>query len=459
MKALHPEKTPLESWISKKINSGSEVLTQKQLAAYQLAKLNGTLEYVQKNSRFYQRHLREADCRLASLTDLERLPLTTADDLRDSGQEMICVKPGEIQRIVTLQTSGTTGLPKRVFFTEEDQELTIDFFHHGMLTMVKPGDRVLVLLPGKAPGSVGELLQRGLARAGAEGLVHGPVADPQTALAQMIRDRVNVVVGIPTQVLALVRLSKSRRLNPFPPLHSVLLTTDHVPNSIVRELVKVWDCQVFNHYGMTEMGLGGGVDCQSFDGYHLREVDLFFEIIDPLTGCPVPEGQMGEVVFTTLTRTGMPLIRYRTGDYSRFIPQVCSCGTILRRLARIRSRDRVLLGPDQVLSIADLDEALFALDEVLDFRAVLATEQGKPVLSLEVYWSGDLPGGNISDGAASEEAIPETARQQISQAIKELPMIKSAISSDLQLNLTVKKNSPACGGNGTGKRTIIDQRG
>ena len=73
-------------------------------------------------------------------------------------------------------------------------------------------------------------------------------------------------------------------------------------------------------------------------GYHLRETDLYVEIVDPETGNPVLDGEPGEVVFTTLTRRGMPLIRYPTGDVSRFLPDPCPCGTVLKTLERIRNR-------------------------------------------------------------------------------------------------------------------------
>jgi phenylacetate-CoA ligase len=80
------------------------------------------------------------------------------------------------------------------------------------------------------------------------------------------------------------------------------------------------------------------VECAARQGYHWREADLYFEIVDPVTGQPLPDGEAGEIVFTTLTRQGMPLIRYRTGDISRFLPGPCACGAVLRRLATIQGR-------------------------------------------------------------------------------------------------------------------------
>ena len=89
---------------------------------------------------------------------------------------------------------------------------------------------------------------------------------------------------------------------------------------------------------MTEMGLGCAVSCGELIGCHIRESDLYLEIIDPKTGQVLPDGEEGEVVFTTLTRKGMPFIRYRTGDWSSFINEPCQCGSILKRISRVGDR-------------------------------------------------------------------------------------------------------------------------
>jgi phenylacetate-coenzyme A ligase PaaK-like adenylate-forming protein len=264
-----------------------------------------------------------------------------------------------------------------MYFTLSDQELTIDFFHHGMSTLVDPGDRVLILLPGERIGSVGDLLATALTRMGAYPIGHGVVRSLDETLGVMMREDVNSLVGIPIQVLALARHAGQgvgKRLR----LKSALLSTDYVPRAVVQELRRLWGCDIFEHYGMTEMGLGGGVDCAAHAGYHMREADLYFEIVDPVTGSVLPEGDEGEVVVTTLTRQGMPLIRYRTGDLSRFIPGHCPCGTVLRRLERVvgRKNGRIVVQGDQSFTLADLDEALFAVEKVIDFTVAVDRTQG-----------------------------------------------------------------------------------
>jgi phenylacetate-coenzyme A ligase PaaK-like adenylate-forming protein len=315
------------------------------------------------------------------LSDLSRFPFTTPEDIRQHGLQFLCVSQDEIQRVVTLDTSGTTGQPKRLYFTKEDQELTIDFFQVGMSTFTAPEDKVLILLPCERRGSVGDLLAIALLRLGCQPIKYGIVHDPDEPLSIIENEKVNVVVGIPTQILGLSRYGRKIKLK------SVLLSTDHVPDSLKRAVELEWDCQVYNHFGMTEMGLGGGVDCQAKRGYHLREADLFFEIVAPETGLPVAEGEYGEVVFTTLTRRGMPLIRYRTGDISRFIPGECPCGTCLKTLESIRFRaaGKILVGSSGKLTIADLDEVLFSFHEVSNFTASLIHDSGMNTLKLKVY--------------------------------------------------------------------------
>jgi len=383
--------TPLESWIAVKIGEEGRPLSLHSLRAYQLTKLNETLSRAQQRSAFYRRLLGEREIRLSTLEDVADLPFTTAADISAAPLDFVCAKQDQVERIVTLPTSGTTGPPKRIFYTAEDQDLTRDFFHHGMSTLVGPRDRVLILLPGSLPGSVGELLKDGLERLGAEALPHGPVTDPRRTLDLIHRERVNAMVGVPVQVLTLARLGRAEGLPRPAGLRSVLLSTDRVPYAVARAIEDIWGCDVYNHYGTTEMGLGGGVDCRARSGYHIREADLLFEVVDPVTGRPAAEGEQGEVVFTTLTRQAMPLIRYRTGDVSRFLPEPCRCGTVLKRMAHVDGRltDGISLPGGATLSQRDFDEALFPLDELADFKIVYREGPGRPTLIVQVLPCSD----------------------------------------------------------------------
>lgn len=437
--------TPLESWIASKIGLEGRPLGIEALHGYQLERLNKTLSLVQDRSRFYRRWLGTGAVVLTTLEDLTNLPFTTAEDLKEAPYDFLCVRQDEVERIVTLTTSGTTGAPKRIFFTAEDQELTRDFFHHGMSTLVEAGDRVLILLPGSLPGSVGDLLKDGLQRMDVDGIPHGPVTDVRHTLDVIEKERATALVGIPTQVLWLARVAAVEAGSRSIGLKSVLLSTDRVPHAVASAIKQAWGCDVYNHYGATEMGLGGGVDCRALAGYHLREADLFFEVVDPVTGQPMPEGEMGEVVFTTLTRGGMPLVRYRTGDLSRFIPGPCPCGTFLRRLDHVDQRlvGDVSLPGGGVLRQRDLDEALFPLAGLVDFKASLVqTETGG---MLAVYPRPCGPGR----GPGTDEVI---------EALRTIP----ALSADLErgrLSIRVSRwDKREAVSSGTAKRTIAELR-
>ena len=121
-------------------------------------------------------------------------------------------------------------------------------------------------------------------------------------------------------------------------IKSVLLSGDHVTPAMRAAIEQAWDCRVFEHYGSTEVGLGGAVQCRAHAGLHVREADLLFEVIDPATGQTLPDGAEGELVVTTLTRRGMPLIRFRTGDLVRMAAEPCACGSVLRCVERVIGR-------------------------------------------------------------------------------------------------------------------------
>lgn len=333
----------LDEWIAKKIGLASgKPLERRDIEAWQLHALNSVFELVYDRSGFYRS--RFGKVRLQSLEDIAFLPFTTPDDLLGDPLKMLCVSPGEINRIVSLPTSGTTGSSKRVYFTQGDQELCIDFFHHGMRLLVDSSDTVAILFPAKSPGSVGALLRKGLERIGAKSLsLFEMRGDPESLAGTLLRENVTSLAGPASVIQGLAEFCLSKGL-PIAGIRSVLLSAEYVSERCREVIRSAWGAGIYEHYGMTEMGLGCAVSCaaQLRDplnlGYHVREADIFIEIIDPATGMPQAPGKEGEIVFTSLTRRGMPFIRYRTGDISRWIPGDCSCGSVLKLLGRVHDR-------------------------------------------------------------------------------------------------------------------------
>lgn len=196
---------------------------------------------------------------------------------------------------------------------------------------------------------------------------------------------------------------------------------------------------------MTEMGYGGGVECSVHNGYHLRKTDLFVEIVDPETEAPLPDGVSGEVVFTTLTRRAMPLIRYRTGATARFLPELCPCGSTLRRMGKVQGRltSGAALGPMIRLDMAVLDEAIFAVPSVLDFQAELIPVNG--ISRLRVTLQCD------------PARFPVTSAE-VHTALSRMPVVHNAITQGL-LDIDPVRLSPESWFiTGATKRTLIDRR-
>lgn len=318
----------LDDWIESKINA--KLTERGELEHWQLDRINRTLAHAAEKSSFYRSLF--GNVRLDSLSDMAELPFTTPEELKADPYRMVCVHPNEISRIVTLKTSGSTGESKRVFFTDADLELCTDYFHYGMRNLVDREDIVGILFPHKTPASVGDQLIRGLWRLGAEtAALFGLSNEEISSLIDF--KRITSLAGTPGQVAALAAI-KPRPCS----VKTVLLSADFVSDEVRAAIREAWGAEVFEHYGMTEMGLGCAVSCEYQNGYHVREADLYLEIIDPDTGRPVPDGQWGEIVFTTLTRVGMPFIRYRTGDFSRWKTESCRCGSKLKLLDYILDR-------------------------------------------------------------------------------------------------------------------------
>ena len=367
-------RTYYERWIEACIDYDSvgESLTLNDIRNYQLRKIGETIDYVKENSNFYREKLKSISSHdIKNLDDFAmKVPFTFSEELCNRPQDFLCVPQHMISRIVTLKTSGTSGDSKRVFFTENDLERTIDFFHNGMKYLVSKGDNVLILMPGDYYGSIGDLLRKGLKRLGCNAIVLGPVEDSLEVLDILNQDDIDCIVGIPVQIYQLARFKTSSKKYNGIKLKSILLSADYVPKSIVNVVEKSFNCKVFNHYGMTEMGFGGGVECECTSGYHLREADIYFEIINPISGEVLSPGNEGEIVFTTLTREGMPLIRYRTGDMAKFKTGSCKCSSILPRMDYVKGRILEMIKIENVdISIGTLDEAMFNIENLLDYKA------------------------------------------------------------------------------------------
>ena len=379
--------TPVDKLVARRLslqdNWGRQHLEEAQMAA-----LRRTVRHALSGSSLYRERLTGLDPEsLRTMQDLHRLPLLTSEDITRYGHRLLAVSQSRVARVVTLQTSGSTGPPKRLMFTTEDLAATLDFFVYGMQSLIDADDRVLVLLPFTQPDSVGHLLLQALTGSGIEAFGMWP---PQPHIAQYIIDhRLTSGVGLPQHLLALAETIGPGHLR------SMLLCSDYAAPALRARIEKACDCRTFLHYGTTESGLGGGVECGLHTGCHIRESELLVEIVDPLTGAPLTDGQLGEVVITTLGREAMPLLRYRTGDLARLTREPCGCGGITARLYDIRGRQTACRLPGGDLYSQDLDDVLFQLQGLLDYRATLDRQETE---RLNISFLAAPPADRIENG-------------------------------------------------------------
>ena len=340
------ERVKMEDWICQE--EGIQNLTREVLQDLQLFKLNSLL--IKRSQRSLNL---AAPSSLSSLSQLSELPFTTAADLADHPGQFLSCSQAQISRVISQETSGTTGEAKRVFYTEGDLRHTVDFFASGISEMLSSGEKCLIAFPFSGPMGLGDLICRAVRSLG--GI---PVpADFRHGFSPVInlihQEQPEAYIGFSVPLLSAYRL-----YGPGFPIQKALLSGDTCPKGVLSSL----PMPCFPHYGSRETALGGAVTCQVHEGMHLRENHIIAEIIDEY-GHPVPDGTWGELVITTIGMEAMPLLRYRTGDYTRILPDPCPCGGVTRRLDRVVRQDHI------PVSMEKLDDALFSVPWVVDFKA------------------------------------------------------------------------------------------
>lgn len=345
------KRTRLENWICA-VEDLPE-LSRPVLEDLQLRRLNALLARERARGGFY-RGLPE---RLESLDELSSLPFTTAQQLSANAPGLLLTSQAEVRRIISGATSGTTGPAKRIFYTERDLEHTVGFFAAGIGEMAAPGEAVLVAMPFSGRDGLGELICRAIESLGARPVRAGVGLSLGELDALLDAHRPGSYIGMSVPLLSLLRWRRSNGRELY--LKRALVSGDACPEGVLAEIEALLGTRLFPHYGSREMCLGGAVTCQAHEGMHLRENHVLAEIVDE-SGARLPDGERGELVITTLDMEAMPLIRYRTGDYTRFLPGECLCGGVTRRIERVSRADN---------SMERLDDELFRLPGLIDYSA------------------------------------------------------------------------------------------
>lgn len=369
----------LERFIYEDLVGISEKPSRRDLYDLQLPRLKKTLECAIANSTFYRELFRREGIipeELTEIGDISTLPFTDPSDLRGHSYEFLCVSQSEIERVFALETAGTTGPPKRVFFSRDDLNKIKSYMGAAMKSVarwvgLKEDFRVQIFLPDGRPSSQAKLLSEGIERVGGEAIATDLSLCNEDHIQKMKETRPDILFGSVPYIYRMTQESTEKDLREINP-RALFLTSEYLPKPMRRRLEELWDSEVYYHYGMTEMGFGGGIECREHDGFHFNEGDLLFETVDPETGEKVKEGEEGELVFTTLNREAMPLIRYKTGDLAR-LHLGCGCGvlTLMKIGNSIKRKEGALSVRGRSLHYNMLADIIYAIPEIVDFEASL----------------------------------------------------------------------------------------
>ncbi|MEE1795638.1 phenylacetate--CoA ligase [Streptomyces sp. BE308] len=324
----------------------AERLGRDELEALQLERLRATLRHAYENVPFYRAAFDTAglgpeDCR--TLADLARFPFTTKDDLRDNYPfGMFAVPQDRVRRIHA--SSGTTGLPTVVGYTDRDLDVWADVVARSIRAAGgRPGHKVHVAYGyGLFTGGLG-------AHYGAErlGCTVIPASGGMTARqVRLIQDfRPEIIMITPSYMLTLLDEFERQGVDPRTTALKVgIFGAEPWTEEMRREIEERFAIDAVDIYGLSEvMGPGVAQECvETKDGPHIWEDHFYPEIVDPCTGEVLPEGEEGELVFTSLTKEAMPVIRYRTRDLTRLLP---GTARVFRRMEKVtgRSDDLVIL--------------------------------------------------------------------------------------------------------------------
>ncbi len=315
--------------------------TEDELQAHQLKGLQWTLRHVWEGSSFYRQHLEGAGITpesITSLDDLSKLPFTTADDLRDDYPFPLRSVPFE--QIVRIHaSSGTTGKRKVLSYTQKDLDDWTDFFARCyQMAGVTPLDRVQIAV-GYGVWTAGAGFQLGCEKVGAMAVPVGP-GNIDMQIQFLLDFQSTVFCSTASMALLMAEEIHRRGLADKIAVDKIIYGSERSSVSMRKKISELFGgAELFDITGLTELyGPGTGIECSDHDCIHYWGDYYLLEIIDPETLQPLPDGEWGEMVVTTLCKEGSPLIRYRTRDITRILPGRCSCGSILPRHSRIRGR-------------------------------------------------------------------------------------------------------------------------
>lgn len=430
MKDLTPDRNTLDP---------IEIASRDEIQALQLSRMKWSLRHAYDNVAMYKKRFDDARVHpddLKSLSDLAKFPFTYKNDLRDHYPfGLFAVPRDQIARIHA--SSGTTGKATVVGYTKNDVSMWADMVARSMRASgTKPGDIVNIVYGyGLFTGGLG-------AHYGAERLgctvvpVSGGMTERQVTLIQDFKP--STIMVTPSYMLNILEQFHKMGIDPRgSSLDVAIFGAEPWTNSMRQEIEQAFDMHAVDIYGLSEV-LGPGVanECvETKDGLHIWEDHFYPEIINPETGEPVEDGEMGELVFTTLTKEGLPMIRYRTRDLTRLLPGTARS---MRRMEKITGR------ADDMIILRGVNVFPTQIEEL-----ILKSDTLAPHFQIELTKDGPMDKMKVK----VEKMPSATGSQDLGSALK------NRIKDTIGISVSIEVGEPGSVERSEGKaRRVVDLR-
>ena len=370
-----------------------------QITEKQLAQVNSRIQALIASDSFYGKKLEAAGItEVKTAEDFLKLPFSEKNDLREAYPlGLMAVPEDQIVRIHS--SSGTTGTPVIIPYTKKDVEDWATMFSRCYeVAGITNGDRIQIT-PGYGLWTAGIGFQAGCEKLGAMAVPMGP-GNTEKQLQMMQDLKTTVLCSTSSYALLLTEEIEKRGLKDKIHLKKGVIGSERWSAKMRERIHEGLGIELYDIYGLTEIyGPGIGINCEHNCGMHIWDDFLYLEIIDPQTGQPVPDGETGEIVITTLVKEGAPLIRYRTHDLSRIIPGKCACGRSYPRIDVIAGRT------DDMMKIKGVNVFPKQIEEVLatfpeissEYQIRISHLDGKDTMRIYVETNGSV---NFDDLAA-----------------------------------------------------------
>ncbi len=377
-------------------NREYEAMKREDLEQLQIERLQSTLNRVYRNVAFYRRSFDAAGMeieKIKSISDMKYLPFTTKEDLRKSyPYDMFAVPLRDIVRVHS--TSGTTGKPIIVGYTKNDITLWTSLVARVLFACgISEHDFVQIAFSYSLfTGGLG--FHYAAEKIGAS-VIPSSSYDVYRQITIMRDYKTSVLIGTPGYALHIGTVMEELGIHPEELFLRIgLFGAEPWGENMRKEIEQKLKIKAYDNYGITEIiGPGVSFECVERNGLHVNEDHFIVEVIDPVTCEPLGFGEKGELVFTTLTKQGFPLIRYRTGDISSLMDGLCPCGRTLVRMERVSGRtDDMIIVEGVNVFPSQIEEILLEVEGVEPhFQIILDRKHGVDTIEIRVEVTENLP--------------------------------------------------------------------